>query len=57
MDGSSLDFNLLEMQPLSNLKWFDYCFREVLPGRVGRTLDEVGSLLRTVQEDQSVQYL
>jgi hypothetical protein len=54
LDGSSLDFNLLEMQPLSNLKWYDYCFREVLPGRVGRTLDEVGSILRTVQEDQSV---
>ncbi|KAL3580198.1 hypothetical protein D5086_018033 [Populus alba] len=54
LDGSSLDFNLLEMQPLSNLKWYDYCFREVLPGRVGRTLDEVGSILQTVQEDQSV---
>ncbi|KAL9404819.1 hypothetical protein Peur_001791 [Populus x canadensis] len=54
LDGSSLDFNLLEMQPLSNLKWYDYCFREVLSGRVGRTLDEVGSILRTVQKDRSV---
>ncbi|CAK7330719.1 unnamed protein product [Dovyalis caffra] len=54
LEGSSLDFNLLEMQPLSNLKLYDYCFREVLPGRVGRTLDEVGSILWTVQKDRSV---
>uniref|UniRef100_A0A5B7C562 Uncharacterized protein n=1 Tax=Davidia involucrata TaxID=16924 RepID=A0A5B7C562_DAVIN len=54
LDESSLDFNLLEMQPLSNLKWYDFCFREVLPDRVVRSFDELGSVLHSVQKLETV---
>ncbi|KAM6595968.1 hypothetical protein CsatA_006492 [Cannabis sativa] len=50
LDENSLDFNLLEMQPLKNLKWYDFCFREVLPERVVRNFDELGPVLHTVQK-------
>ncbi|XP_059665445.1 uncharacterized protein LOC132311538 [Cornus florida] len=50
LDDSSLDFNLVEMQPLNNLKWYDFCFREVLPDRVVRSFDELGSVLHSVQK-------
>lgn len=49
LEESSLDNNLLEMLPLSNLKWYDFCFREVLPDRVVRSFDELGHVLRSVQ--------
>ncbi|KAL5580303.1 hypothetical protein UlMin_012745 [Ulmus minor] len=54
LDESSLDFNLLEMQPLSSLKWYDFCFREVLPERVVRRYDELGSVLHSVQKQETV---
>ncbi|KAF5745003.1 putative transferase transferring glycosyl groups [Tripterygium wilfordii] len=54
LDKSSLNFNILEMQPLSNLKWYDFCFREVLPGRVVRTLDELGFVLPSVQKQDTI---
>lgn len=57
LDESSLDFNFLEMQPLSNLKWYDFCFREVIPGRVVRSIDELGSVLRTVQKQETIIFI
>ncbi|GAV86522.1 hypothetical protein CFOL_v3_29952 [Cephalotus follicularis] len=54
LDETPLDFNLLEKQPLSNLKWYDFCFREVVPGRVVKSLDGVGSVLRYIQKDETV---
>uniref|UniRef100_A0A2P2JDR9 Uncharacterized protein n=2 Tax=Rhizophora mucronata TaxID=61149 RepID=A0A2P2JDR9_RHIMU len=54
LDKSSFDFNYMEMQPLSSLKWYDFCFREVLPGRVVRTLDELGSVLLSVQSQRTI---
>ncbi|XP_015577465.1 uncharacterized protein LOC8262860 isoform X2 [Ricinus communis] len=54
VDESSFDYNFLEMQPLSNLKWYDFCFREVLPGRVARNMDDLGSLLPSVQKQQTI---
>ncbi|XP_021592277.1 uncharacterized protein LOC110599945 isoform X2 [Manihot esculenta] len=51
---SSFDYNFLEMEPLSNLKWFDFCFREVLPGRVVRSVDNLESVLGSVQKQQTV---
>ncbi|KAJ1408312.1 Nucleotide-diphospho-sugar transferase [Sesbania bispinosa] len=38
LEERSLDFNILEMQPLSSLKWFDFCFREVHPDAIIRNL-------------------
>lgn len=54
LDERSLDFNILEMQPLRSLKWFDFCFREVLPGKVVRNMEELGSLLQSLQKQDSV---
>lgn len=50
----SLDFNILEMQPLSSLKWFDFCFREVRPGRFIRNLEELGALLHSLPRQDSI---
>ncbi|KAI3919370.1 hypothetical protein MKW92_046506 [Papaver armeniacum] len=50
LDETSLDFNYLEMQPLSSLKWYDFCFREVLPGKVARSSDELSSLLYSARK-------
>ncbi|KAF3782887.1 hypothetical protein EJ110_NYTH33489 [Nymphaea thermarum] len=54
INSSSLDLNLWSMQPLSSLKWFDFCFREVIPGRIVKTLDELGPLLHSLQRDKTV---
>lgn len=54
LDESSLDFNLLEMQPLSDLKWYDFCFREVLPGRIIEHVDELGSVLNSVHKSKTI---
>ncbi|XP_054796442.1 uncharacterized protein LOC129301855 [Prosopis cineraria] len=54
LDDRSLDFNILEMHPLSSLKWFDFCFREVIPGRVVTNMDELGLLLPYLKNQDSV---
>lgn len=48
LDESSLDFKVFEMQPLTKLKWFDFCFREVYHEQVVRDFDELGSLIHYV---------
>ncbi|KAI4308228.1 hypothetical protein L6164_031325 [Bauhinia variegata] len=57
LDESSLDINVLEMHPLNSLKWYDFCFREVLPGRVIRNMDHLGSFLNTLQKQTSVLFV
>lgn len=54
LDASSIEDKFLEMPPLSNLKWYDFCFREVLPGRVVNTLDDLRSVLLSVQKQGTV---
>lgn len=54
LEERSLDFNILEMWPLSSLKWFDFCFREVLPGRIVTNLEELGALLHPMQKRDSI---
>ncbi|GFZ20606.1 hypothetical protein Acr_28g0013110 [Actinidia rufa] len=54
LDKNSLDFDLLEMQPLSKLKWYDFCFRRVLPDRVVRSINELGSVLHSLQKLETV---
>lgn len=51
------DFNLLKMQPLSNLKWYDFCFREVLRGRVVRNFNDLGVVLDTVQINETIVFV
>ncbi|THG19198.1 uncharacterized protein LOC114262402 [Camellia sinensis] len=54
LDEKSLDFNLLEMQPLSKLKWFDFCFGQVLPNIVVRSSNELGAVVHSQQKLDSV---
>lgn len=54
LDESSLDFNLLERRSLSTLKWYDFCFREVLPKRIVRSSNELESVLYSVQNQETV---
>ncbi|XP_040992248.1 uncharacterized protein LOC121239162 [Juglans microcarpa x Juglans regia] len=57
LDGNSLDFSLLEMPTLRNLKWFDFCFREVRPGRIVGSIDELGPVLQAAQKQQTLIFL
>ncbi|GAB2277109.1 hypothetical protein Dimus_011816 [Dionaea muscipula] len=54
LDDSSLDLNLLEMQPLINLKWYDFCFREVVPGRIVSKLDEPAHVLSSMRKEEPI---
>lgn len=54
LDENSLDFNLLELYPLKDLKWYDFCFREVAANRILRSSNELGSVLQSVQKKNSV---
>lgn len=53
-ERNSRDINLLDMQPLSNLQWYDFCFKKVLPGRVVKKLDEVGPILYTMEKQKPI---
>ncbi|XP_038901997.1 uncharacterized protein LOC120088655 [Benincasa hispida] len=54
LDESSLDFNLLEMKPLTNLKWYNFCFREVIPQRIVKNKSELVSVLHSVQKHKNI---
>jgi hypothetical protein len=54
LDGENLDFNIWDLQPLKKLKWYDFCFNKVLPGRLVRKFIEVGSMLKSVQVKSTV---
>ncbi|KAF8661890.1 hypothetical protein HU200_056850 [Digitaria exilis] len=54
LDGKNLDFNLWELQPLAKLKWYDFCFDKILPGRVVRKFSELVSVLKSVQQKGTV---
>ncbi|KAM1743015.1 hypothetical protein ACFX12_012944 [Malus domestica] len=54
LDKSYLDSDFWDMQPLSDLKWYDFCFREKFPDRVVGSLDELGSVLNSVQKHDTV---
>ncbi|KAG9445850.1 hypothetical protein H6P81_011978 [Aristolochia fimbriata] len=57
LDETSLDFNLWEMQPLEGLKWYDFCFSEMIPNRVIRSLIEFESVLSTQSEQRTVLFI
>lgn len=54
LDDKSLDFDSLGLQPLSNLKWYDFCFEVVFPGRVVRSSRDLASVIPSVQRNQTV---
>ncbi|XP_074292473.1 uncharacterized protein LOC141619349 [Silene latifolia] len=51
---NSRDIDLLTIQPLSNMKWYDFCFREVLPGRVAKELSGVSDILKTMEKQKPI---
>lgn len=54
LNKSSIGSDFLKLQPLGNLKWYDYCFSEVVPGRVVRNLKELGTILPSVQRERTI---
>ncbi|KAJ6845790.1 uncharacterized protein M6B38_285675 [Iris pallida] len=54
LDKQSLDFNLWEMQPLADLKWYDFCFSEVHPWRVVTSYDGLGSVLGSLKKQSII---
>ncbi|KAL8140158.1 hypothetical protein V2J09_006179 [Rumex salicifolius] len=54
LNESDIDFNLMDMKPLSELKRYDFCFRENVPGRVVKELSEVGSILSSMHKQKPV---
>lgn len=54
LDRNSLDISRFEMQPLSKIRWYDFCFREVVPGRVAKELNEIDPILHSVGKQKPV---
>ncbi|KAI9195256.1 hypothetical protein LWI28_013268 [Acer negundo] len=54
LDENSLYYNFLKMQPLSNLKSYDFCFREVFPGKVVWNADELSSIFPSLQKQETI---
>lgn len=53
LDENSVDNNFLELYPLNDLKWYDFCFRQVVTNRIVSS-NELGSVLQSVQRRKSV---
>ncbi|KAL9992629.1 putative RNA-directed DNA polymerase [Helianthus debilis subsp. tardiflorus] len=47
---SSRESNVFKLEPLRNLKWYDFCFREVIPDRIVTNIDELEPVLKSVQK-------
>ncbi|KAG8371033.1 hypothetical protein BUALT_Bualt13G0044900 [Buddleja alternifolia] len=54
LDEDSMSSNSLELYPLNDLKWYDFCFREVFTDRIVKSLNELGPVLQFVQKKNSV---
>jgi hypothetical protein len=52
--GIISDFNIWQLQPLKELKWYDFCFVQILPARAVRKFSELGSVFKSVQLENSV---
>ncbi|KAF3341407.1 hypothetical protein FCM35_KLT00045 [Carex littledalei] len=48
------DFELYEMKPLGTLRWYNFCFKEVFPGRIVNGLNQLENVLKIVQNDKTV---
>ncbi|KAB2028073.1 hypothetical protein ES319_D05G074800v1 [Gossypium barbadense] len=54
LDENSLDSDFPEMKSLSTMKKYDFCFREVVSGRIVWSLNDLGSILPSVQKKEAV---
>lgn len=50
----SRESKFLKLEPLSNLKWYDFCFREVFPDRNVKRVDELEPVLKSAQNANSL---
>jgi hypothetical protein len=48
------DFELYEMKPLGTLRWYNFCFKEVLPDRIVIGLNQLENMFKTVQNYKTV---
>ncbi|XP_057801679.1 uncharacterized protein LOC131016898 [Salvia miltiorrhiza] len=51
---NSVNFNLLEMYPLMDIKWYDFCFRQVVTNRIVTSSNELVNVLQSVQHKKFV---
>ncbi|KAK9068138.1 hypothetical protein SSX86_012249 [Deinandra increscens subsp. villosa] len=50
-DSNLIHENMVfKLEPLTNLKWYDFCFREVIPDRVVTSVNELEPVLRSAQK-------
>ncbi|CAH8303582.1 unnamed protein product [Eruca vesicaria subsp. sativa] len=54
LNKSFIGSDFLKLHPSRSLKWYDYCFSEVVPGRVVRSLYELGTVLPSVQREKTI---
>ncbi|MFS7924622.1 putative nucleotide-diphospho-sugar transferase [Helianthus anomalus] len=47
---SSRESNVFKLEPLRNLKWYDFCFREIIPDRIVTNVDELEPVLKSAQK-------
>ncbi|CAI9106193.1 OLC1v1005278C1 [Oldenlandia corymbosa var. corymbosa] len=53
MDENSYN-SILELQPLSSLKWYDFCFREVIPHRIIKNFSQLRSVVPSTTKSDTV---
>lgn len=44
----------LKLEPLRNLKWYDFCFREVVPDRIVKSVHELEPVLKSTQKTNAL---
>ncbi|KAG9152482.1 hypothetical protein Leryth_016407 [Lithospermum erythrorhizon] len=54
VDETSTDLNLVNLPPLNHLKWYDYCFKEVLPNRIIKSSNEFGLIVQSLQHSDTI---
>lgn len=54
MQESSYESNFLKLEPLRNLKWYDFCFREVVPNRMVTNVHELEPVLKSARKMNSL---
>lgn len=57
IEESTLDFDLWKLLPLVDMKWYDFCFREVIPDRLVKRIAELKSVIYSVQRQRTIIYI
>lgn len=54
MQEGSRESNFLKLEPLRNLTWYDFCFREVVPDRMVTSVHELEPVLKSARKMNSL---